>query len=98
MYTDFIQYKLAAGVNEAKLVEVAAVILESWMSQQEGFLSWQIHKISDTEFIDVVQWESKAAADKANENMKDIPADSPWYSCYDMSTISSKNGEEVFHS
>ena len=99
MYTDFIQYTLADGVTEAQLQSIAADILESWMCKQPGFISWHIYKLpNDAGFIDTVQWESQAAAKAAEANMKDIPADSPWYACYNMESLSSKSGTRIFTS
>lgn len=98
MYSDFIQYKLADGITEDQLLQAAENIVESWMSKQPGFVGWQINKIADNEFIDVVQWESQAAAKAAEANMKDIPQDDPWFACYDVQSIISKSATEVFTS
>lgn len=98
MYSDFIQYKTAEGVTEQQLRKAATIVFATWMSKQAGFLSWQINTIGENEYLDIVQWESKEAAKKAEKNMKDIPQDSPWYACYDMSSISSKSGTDVYNS
>ena len=83
MYTDIIRYKLADGVTLETLKGATEDILELWMKKQEGFLGWEIGK-SENGYVDFVFWKDKACADKATQNMKDIPQGHLWMSCYDM--------------
>ncbi|MCA9370785.1 MAG: hypothetical protein KC680_02385 [Candidatus Peregrinibacteria bacterium] len=98
MYTDIIQYKLASGITEETLREAAREILTSWMQNQPGFVSWQINKLENGDYVDIVQWDSKDSAKNAEKNMTEIPTDSTWFTCYDTTSISSQNGTELFHS
>ncbi|MEQ1849050.1 MAG: hypothetical protein ABL890_00465 [Candidatus Peribacteraceae bacterium] len=96
MYTDFIQYKLASGVTEAMLQAAAKDVHAQWMSKQPGFISWEINLLGEEKgYMDIVRWESKDAAKNAEANMKDLPPDSPWFKCYDMTSIVSVNGTSV---
>lgn len=95
MYTDIIRYKLALNVTEEQLLVAAKNIVDSWMSKQPGFISWQINKI-DENYTDIVRWDSKESAAKAEKAMPtDLPADNAWYACYDPASISSVSGAEV---
>lgn len=97
MYIDFIEYKLASGISEEQFIQESEVILESWMKHQKGFISWEIHRMSDGKYIDRVCWKDQQSAKDAEVSMqKDLPADSTWYACYDFSSIVAKNGEQVF--
>ena len=91
MYKDVISYKLAEKISEDRLLEVAEAVLESWMSKQEGFVKWEIHRNSDGDYTDIVYWNSKDAADKAQADMVNIPNAGDWFSCYEEGSISSKN-------
>ena len=91
MYTDIISYKLAEGVSEEHLLEVAGKIIEGWMRKLNGFIKWEIHKNTDGSFTDVVYWESKEDAKKAEGEMANIPNAMDWYGCYDRDSIDCKN-------
>jgi hypothetical protein len=95
MYKDIIHYQLAEGVSEKQLIQAAEKIINSWMKNQPGFVSWEITK-SDQEYIDIVTWKSKETAKKAEQSMQtDLPSDNPWYACYDFSTIKSNNTNQI---
>lgn len=95
MYKDIIHYKLADGVTEDQLLKAAAEILETWMKDLEGFISWEIGKTEDG-YTDIVSWVDKESAKKAEEKMKELPQDNAWYACYDFSTIFSENLDSLF--
>ncbi len=96
MYTDIITYKLAQGTTKEHLLAVAADVYDSWMSHQDGFISWQINHSSEEKFVDVVVWKDKDSADKAQESMnKDLPGNHPWFMCYDFSSISASNVHQL---
>lgn len=90
MFKDLITYKLAKGVTEQHLYAVAKDIVDNWMANLPGFISWEINKDADGNFYDVVSWESKALADAANEKMGDIPNGQAWFACYEPGTIKSQ--------
>ena len=91
MYKDIISYKLAEGVAEEHLFKIAREIVQSWMSSQPGFISWEINKNSDGGYTDIVCWESKNDAKKAEAEMVNIPNANGWYACYEKDSISSYN-------
>ena len=91
MYKDVISYRLAENVSDDRLLKVASDVLENWMRQQPGFVKWEIHKESDGGYTDIVYWESKDAAKKAEADMVNIPNAGDWFSCYEEGSISSKN-------
>lgn len=96
MYKDIISYRLAEGVTEEQLVHVAQTIIESWMSKQPGFIKWEIHtSAKGEEYTDIVYWESKEDAKKAEADMVNIPNVGEWYACYEKGSISSKNLEQI---
>jgi len=96
MFIDRISYKLAEGVTEDFLKESASDILDVWINKQPGFLGWSINKVGEGEYTDLVYWEDKESMEAATGAMADIPADHPWLTCYDMSSISAQKLENIF--
>lgn len=92
MYKDLITYRLAEGISEERLMEVAQVVVDSWMKAQKGFIKWEIHKnVKDQSYTDIVYWESREAAQAAETKMAEIPNAADWFSCYENGSIQSKN-------
>ena len=95
MYKDIISYQLADEVTEDHLLSVAARIVESWMTKQPGFVKWEIHKNNAGGYTDIVYWNSKEDAKRAEKEMTNIPNANDWYECYKENSIESQNLEEV---
>ena len=91
MYKDVMSYKLAENVSEDRLLQVAVDLLSKWMIKQPGFVKWEIHREDNGNYTDIVYWDSKDAAKKAEEDMRNIPNSSDWFSCYDLASISTKH-------
>ena len=95
MYKDIISYKLAKSVSEENLLDVASGVYNNWMSKQSGLIKWEIHRSDDGGYTDIVYWESKDDAKRAEADMVNIPNASDWISCYEDGSISSKNLTQV---
>jgi len=87
MYKDIISYQLADGITEQHLFKVASKIIDSWMQAQPGFVKWEIHSNAEGSYTDIVYWESKAAAQKAELAMANMTEANEWYACYKTETI-----------
>ncbi len=96
MFKDIITYELNDGIDEAHLLKVASEIIESWMNKQPGFIQWDIHKdaIGDG-YTDIVYWESREAAQQAEQQMGNIPNAADWFSCYKEGSIGSQNLKQI---
>ncbi len=95
MYKDIISYKLANSISEKRLLDIAGEIIKSWMSSQSGFIRWEICKNNDDGYTDIVSWESKEDAKKAEKEMMNIPNAANWYACYAEGSISCKNLTQI---
>lgn len=91
MYRDIIHYQLAENTSEQHLLKVAQKIIDDWMKQQPGFISWEIHKNEDSSYTDIVSWENKSDAKNAEKEMINIPNAQSWFACYKEGSISSSN-------
>lgn len=95
MYIDVISYKLAEGITEKHLLDVAGKIMKIWMIKQPGFIRWEIHNNNDGGYTDLVYWESKEDANKSESDMVNIPNANDWFSCYKEGSISSKKLSQI---
>ncbi len=95
MYIDMISYRLADGISQAHLMEVAEKVVKHWMADLPGFISWTIHQDQEGNYTDIVRWQSAEAAADAHKGMADIPDAGDWYACYMPGTITSKNLTEL---
>ncbi len=89
MYKDLITYQLAEDTSQDQLISIAQQIVQTWMKKQAGFIKWEIHTNSDGSYTDIVSWESKAAARKAEEQMVNIPNAGDWFACYKEGSVNS---------
>ena len=95
MYKDIISYRLAKNVSEENLLDVASGVYNNWMSKQSGLIKWEIHRSDDGGYTDIVYWESKDDAKRAEADMVNTPNASDWISCYEDGSISSRNLTQV---
>lgn len=95
MYKDVIRYKLAEGISEEHLLHVASKVVKLWMSKQPGFMKWEIHKNNNGKYTDIVYWESKESAKKAEADMANIPNANDWFACYEEGSISTEKLSQV---
>lgn len=92
MYIDIITYKRNLEISDDDFKSACADIHNIWMKTQEGFIGWDIGSYTgDQTGIDLVYWKSEEDAKKAQENMANIPANHPWLTVYNMSSVSSKS-------
>ena len=100
MFKDIITYELDDGIDEQHLLKIAGEIIESWMNKQAGFIQWDIHKDASGEgsavkYTDIVYWETREAAQAAEQQMGNIPNATDWFSCYKEGTIASQNLKQI---
>jgi len=83
MFKEIVKYKLNENIDEQHLLKVSTRILEEWMSQQTGFIRWDIHKNADgSGYTDTLYWKSQEAAKAAEEKMPTIPNAVEWFFCF----------------
>ncbi len=60
----------AVGVTDAKLIEAADKVNTDFLSQQPGFINRELVKKTDTEFADILHWQTKADALAASDKIQ----------------------------
>lgn len=91
IYKDIINYELAENISVEQLVSISKRIVNEWMENQDGFIKWEIHSNSDGSFTDIVHWNSKDDAKKAESEMAKIPNAEEWFQCYKPGSVNSKH-------
>ena len=95
MYKDIITYELAENITIDDLKAIAKQIVNDWMKNQIGFISWEINTNSKGGYTDIVSWKSEKAAKLAEKEMVNITNAAAWYACYKEGTIKSINVASV---
>lgn len=98
MYKDLLSYKLADGITEDHLIKVSQKIIESWMKNLEGFISWEINKNDEGGYTDIVCWKNKDLAKEAEKKMCEIPNAEEWYNCYEKGSMKAVHLDSISHS
>lgn len=95
MYKDIIHYELAENITEAHLIAVGKQIVEDWMKNLPGFISWEITKAKKGGYVDIVCWQTEEAAKNAEKEMANIPNSADWYACYKPGSIRADNTSTI---
>ena len=53
MHKDIITYQLAEGITKDHLVVIAQDIIDNWMKNLPGFISWEIHNGENGKYTDL---------------------------------------------
>lgn len=81
----FISYKLKKGVSVEEFLLASKKCNDEVLSQQKGFISWEVLRDGDT-WVDLVAWESAHDAKQGETAGANNPASGAFYSFIDMST------------
>jgi hypothetical protein len=73
-------FTLAAGVDEAALIEASNALQTDFLSKQRGFVRRDLLKGRDNQWVDIVYWSSRQEADQASKNAANSPACHQYFS------------------
>lgn len=66
-------FTLADGVDEATLLAASEALQREFLSQQPGFVRRELLRGSGTQWVDLVYWASKEAAEAAMQHVAGSP-------------------------
>ncbi len=81
--------------SEGALLELRDEMLADIRSKHDGLLRAEMNKLDDETYIDVLLWESKDHADKANADHENIPGFVAWVS--NVGEVQAFEMTEVLH-
>ncbi len=86
----------AAGVDDATLIAAADKVTTEFLTKQAGFISRELTKKNDTEYADILHWQTKAEAKAASENISQCVPCIEYFALMDMKA-SAKAGAGFSH-
>ncbi len=81
----FISYKLNENASVSDFLRASEKCNQEVLSQQKGFISWEVLRDGDT-WVDLVKWETEEDAKNAEAAGADNPASHTFYSFINMNT------------
>ncbi len=66
-------FTLREGVDEAQLIAASEALQSGFLAQQRGFIRRELLKGQNGQWVDLVIWEGKDAADEAAKNAAESP-------------------------
>lgn len=85
-------FRLKKGVSESKLLSASSELQHEFLQNQTGFVSRQLLKISDREYVDLVRWESRQYAREAMNQAMKSPVCNSYFHLMDMDNQNPDNG------
>lgn len=89
---------LAPGRSEADLIAASAAFQTAFLDAQPGFLRRELLKLDDRRFLDLVHWDSRAAADAVMAAAMASEACHAYFAVMDMGSGDPAEGVEHYAS
>jgi len=89
-------FRLRPGIAEERLLDASAKLQADFVSKQAGFLGRRLVRKSDGSYIDLVLWESMAAADKAMQHAAESDTCSTFFTLMESEDATAGAGVEHF--
>lgn len=95
LIVEWAPFILAAGVDEAALIEASNALQTDFLGKQRGFIRRDLLKGKNNQWVDIVYWNSQEEADQASKNAANSPACLQYFSL--MAVNNNDPGEGVLH-
>lgn len=84
---EVITFKLKDGVDESKFLQENEVVAKDYTPKQPGYVSRELGKGDDGEWVVVVHWTDSASAEASMEKFPNDPTAQEFISMMDMDTF-----------
>ncbi|WP_370305874.1 hypothetical protein [Sinimarinibacterium flocculans] len=64
-YIEWAPFRVRSGVSEAQLLASSAALQERFVARQAGFRTRELLRSADGQWVDLVRWDSREAAETA---------------------------------
>lgn len=88
-------FSLKEGVSEAEILKASENLQTEFLCQQKGFIRRELLKGADNQWVDLVYWENREAAEQAAKNAANSPACFKYFALMDADH--NNPGAGVFH-
>jgi hypothetical protein len=79
----------ASGVTDIQLIKAADQVNHEFLAKQPGFIKRELIKKSDTEYADIIHWESKKEAVEAGNKVMNCVECNQYFTLMDMESSAS---------
>ena len=80
---EWAQFRAAAGVDEATVLEASRVLQSEFLDKQDGFIRRELFKGPQDSWADLLYWQSREAAERALGKAFSSPACSRYFALID---------------
>lgn len=92
---EFGQFKLKDGISEAQLLQVSKDMDQHFYPTQQGFVSHQLIRLVDGEYMDLVIADTQVCAEKICANWQGNEYCEAFVALIDTDSVSIKFGEQI---
>ncbi|WP_136660030.1 antibiotic biosynthesis monooxygenase [Nitratireductor sp. XY-223] len=92
------EIKLREGVTEAEFIEASKTFQREFLSGKKGFLRRELLKLDERNYVDLVHWESRAAADEVMNLVGESNACRAFFSYMEMDEANPSDGVNHYES
>jgi hypothetical protein len=91
-------FRLKPGIDEAALIEASERLQSAFLERQDGFIRRELVRRGEGDYVDVVWWQTMAAAQKAMQLVADSPTCGSYFAVMASNDAGAGDGVEHFHS
>jgi hypothetical protein len=84
---EIVTYKIKDGVTVPDFLKASAQLEEGFARKQEGFMGRTFARSEGNEWVDVIRWQSMAAAEAASKAAMESPACGPMFGMIDEPSV-----------
>ncbi len=95
MIVELAQFKTKSGVSDAEVLAASQDANDGFLAKQKGYISRELLKSGDGEWIDIVRWETMEDAQKAMQDFMGNPSTKRFGETIDPSSIKMMHLEMV---
>lgn len=87
MIIEVAQFKTKSGVSDAEVLAATQEGHTSFLSKQKGYVSRELAKSSEGEWVDIVYWETLADAEADEKAFLEAPSTQKFLAMIDLSSM-----------
>lgn len=95
MVIELAQFKIKTGISDAEVLAASQEAHNGFLAKQKGYVSRELLKSSESEWVDIIHWETIEDAQAAMQNFMGSPSTKRFVEVIDDSSIKMMHLEVV---
>lgn len=87
MVIELAQFKTKTGISDSEILVASQEVHDGFLAKQKGYISRELLKSADGEWVDIVHWETMKDAQAAMQNFMGSPSTKKIVEVIDDSSI-----------